>query len=658
MQANLAKFKRYLETRYPDRSTTKHYMSDLAIFSQFIHHEPPEMITSKQLDAFVQAQRAQGLQAATINRRLSAISSFYEFLLGDDEALQNPVVWQRHSVRLGRHLPRDVSDAVVEQLLAVVDHPRDRAMLALMIGAGLRVGEIVGLAHDDLQPSDQTGLARLRVRGKGDKDRIVWLTAETVAQLERWRQVRPESDSPVLFLNRHGRGLSVAGVQYRLKQYCQQAGVQLSCHQLRHTFARRLVEHGMPVDSLAKLLGHADLQTTQRYIDGADPTVRDDFRRAMDALDQQSQRSSLGRLALPVQAAFTPRQVDERPDPVALVDHLAHLAATLPDWLHQAIRAHTLRRIAQWQPHRAKSQTHHHFSTLCRIAAWLVTERGWIQLDQLRRVDVVAYVNARQEAGLKPRSIAAELTVFRAFWRELLAQERVTNGAILQVQAPPAGDHLPRFLTTTEFQRLEVVIQSHTHADTPPDRFDQAWFYLLAHAGLRKSEVQNLRLADLDLNGRRLRVQGGKGDRDRVIPMTEHLVAVLQAYLAVREPAPTDHLLIYRGAPLKHQLIADRLERFGPLAQIAPLTPHRLRHTLATFLINYGMPITSLQKFLGHQDINKTLIYARVHDETIRRQFATAMAQIEAVAVADWPVQIVDSIQSISTLTTEICNSV
>lgn len=660
MQADLARFKRYLGTRYPDRSTPKHYMSDLAIFNQFVHDQSSETITSKQLDAFVQAQREQGLQAATINRRLSAISSFYEFLIGEgtDEVLQNPVVWKRHSVRLGRHLPRDVSDAIVAQLLAVVDHPRDRAMLALMSGAGLRVGEIVGLATDDLQPGDQTGLARLRVRGKGDKDRVVWLTVETVVHLERWCQVRPESDSSVLFLNRHGRRLSVAGVQYRLQQYCQQAGVQLTCHQLRHTFARRLVEHGMPVDSLAKLLGHTDLQTTQRYIDGADPTVRDDFRRAMEALDQQSQRSSLGRLTLPAQTAFTPRQVDERPDPVALVDNLAHLAAALPDWLHQAIREHTLRRIAQWQPHRAKSQTHHHFSTLCRIAAWLVTERNWTQLDQLRRVDLVAYVNARQEAGLKPRSIAAELTVFRAFWRDLLAQERVTNGAILQVQAPPAGDHLPRFLTATEFQRLQAVVQSQTQTDTPSDRFDQAWFYLLAHAGLRKSEVQNLRLTDLDLNGRRLRVQGGKGDRDRVIPMTEHLVAVLQAYLVVREPAPTDHLLIYRGAPLKHQLIADRLERFGPLAQIAPLTPHRLRHTLATFLINYGMPITSLQKFLGHQDINKTLIYARVHDETVRRQFATAMAQIEAVAVADWPVQIVDSIQSISILTTEICNSV
>ena len=65
------------------------------------------------------------------------------------------------------------------------------------------------------------------------------------------------------------------------------------------------------------------------------------------------------------------------------------------------------------------------------------------------------------------------------------------------------------------------------------------------------------------------------------------------------------------------------------------MTPHRLRHTIATFLINQGMPITSLQKFLGHQDINKTLIYARVYDETVRNQFASAMAHIEGIAIAD-----------------------
>ena len=133
--------------------------------------------------------------------------------------------------------------------------------------------------------------------------------------------------------------------------------------------------------------------------------------------------------------------------------------------------------------------------------------------------------------------------------------------------------------------------------------------------------------------------------------MTDHLVTVLKDYLAVRESASTNHLLIYKGAAVKPDLIPDRLKRYGHKAHIQPLTPHRLRHTLATLLINQGMPITSLQKFLGHQDINKTLIYARVFDETVHDQFATAMAQFEAIAVTDWPVQISESSISVFTAT-------
>jgi len=657
MRQELEKFKVYLDNRYPDRSTTKHYMSDLAIFGEFVKHKSAFEIGVKEIDEFVQAQSKQGLKGSTINRRLSAISSFYEFIIGEQEGdeLRNPVIWKRHSIRVGHHLPRDVSDEQVEQLLAMVDDVRDRAIFELMVGAGLRVGEVVRLQLHDLHPVDQTGLARLRVRGKGDKDRVVWLTSESLSHLACWLHQRPQSDQTDLFLSRLGRRLSVDGVQYRLKQYCQKAGVKFSCHQLRHTFARRLVEHGLPIDSLAKLLGHHDLQTTQRYIDGADPTVRHDFRRAMQALDQPHPQPNLDQAEI---GLFASPQPDERPDPEVLLDHLAHLAAGLPDWLQQHLRNHTLRRSVRWPAHRLKSQMSGHFSTLCRIAGWLVNERDWQQLDQLQRRDLVAYVNATQEAGLKPGSIAAQLTIFRAFWRDMLNQELVSNGAVLQVKAPPTGDYLPRYLKTDEFQRLTEIVQRQTQADTPNDRFNQAWFYLLAHAGLRKSEVINLRLSDLDLNGKRLRVQSGKGDRDRVIPMTDQLVALLQAYLAVREPASTDHLLIYKGAAVKDHLIPDRLQRFGILAHIEPLTPHRLRHTLATFLVNHGMPITSLQKFLGHQDINKTLIYARVYDETVRNQFAAAMAQIEATPVIDWPIQIIDATQSISISTGQICNSV
>ena len=659
MKDAINRFKQYVEQRYPDRSTSKHYMSDLAIFHQNVGDVHPKTITAGMISDFVEAQSNQGLKGSTINRRLSALSSFFEFLIfeSEDDDWSNPVQWKRHSIRSGHHLPRDVSDQTVSQLLAVIDDPRDRAIFDLMIKAGLRVGEVVELQLNDLHPLEQNGLARLRVQGKGDKERIVWLTAEVVDHIQQWLQQRPQSESSCLFLNQHCRPLTVSGVQFRLKQYCQQAGVQLSCHQLRHTFARRLVEHNMPVDSLAKLLGHNDLQTTQRYIDGAAPTVRTDFLEAMQQVAQLSASSLKQTADRPVAASFVASQPDQRPDPVALVDALSHLATDLPEWLTHEIRVHTLRRIPRWQPHRAKSQTHHHFSSLCRIGRWLVTERNWQQLDQLRRVDLVAYVNARQQAGVKASSIASELTIFRTFWRDLLAQEKVTNGAVLQVKAPPAGDHLPRYLTPTQFQRLEQVILTETQADRAKDRFNLTWFYLFAHAGLRLSEALNLRLADCDLSGRRLRVQSGKGDRDRVIPMSDQLVTVLQNYLMVREPASTDHLLIYKSAAVKGHLLPDRLRVLGQKADIEPMTPHRLRHTIATFLINQGMPITSLQKFLGHQDINKTLIYARVYDETVRNQFASAMAHIEGIAIADWPIQTI-STKPIPISVGQICDSV
>ena len=105
----------------------------------------------------------------------------------------------------------------------------------------------------------------------------------------------------------------------------------------------------------------------------------------------------------------------------------------------------------------------------------------------------------------------------------------------------------------------------------------------------------------------------------------------------VREASATDHLLVYQHRPVKAKLVSRRLRQLGQQAHIEALNPHRLRHTLATLLINGGMPITSLQKFLGHQKLNQTLLYARVHDETVRQQFAAAMAQIETILVSDWP---------------------
>ena len=640
MKAEIDEFKRYISHRYPGSSTTKHYMSDLAIFQNFVGDMHPQEINIKIIDRFVQTQSEQGLRPATINRRLSTLSSFFEYLIteSEDGQWQNPVHWRRHSVRPGQHLPRDASDQTVELLLAVIEDSRDRAMVMLMLGAGLRVGEVVQLEIDDLDLSATKPLSRLRVRGKGDKERVVWLTRTVFQAVQLWMAERPVSRSKFVFLNQHERPLSISGVQFRLKQHCQKAGVQLTAHQLRHTYARRLVENNLPVESLAKLLGHNQLTTTQRYIDGADPTLRADFFQAIERIQAKVfPESETLTPKSDFKLALAPKITEERPDTVKLLDNLQHLAADLPDWLRERLYEHTRRRATRWPAHRLKPQIHMHFSTLCRIGRWLVQNRAWLQLDQLQPADVLAYIHARQEAGLKPRSIASQLTILRIFWRDMLAEERVSNAAVLQVKAPVAGDLLPRYLNIAEYQRLEQIVKHETARYRPQDRFNRAWFYILAHGGLRLSEVRNLRLDDCDLVGKRLRIRSGKGNRDRVIPMTDQLATVLQAYLLVREPDPYQHFLVYRKASVKGHLIPDRLKRWGLKAGIQPMTPHRLRHTLATMLINQGMPIVSLQKFLGHQDINKTMIYARVHDNTVKEQFSAAMNQIERIPIVNWP---------------------
>lgn len=644
MEQAIAAFRSYLEQRYPGRSTAKHYMSDLSIFHAFVGDVSPREVSAKMVNEFVQSQSQKGLKATTINRRLASLSSFFDFLMdqAEDDGWQNAVRWKRHSRKTGRHLPRDVNEDVIQRLFAVIDDARDRAMFTLMLSAGLRVGEVVSLHLQDLPPAESAEPSRLRVCGKGDKERIAWVTNETMRPVRAWLGQRPSSTTPHVFLNQHGQPLSVSGVQHRLKQYCQRAHVQVTCHQLRHTYARRLTEQSVPIDSLAKLLGHSRVQTTQLYIDGADPTVRHDFLKAIEqatTVPAQPFDESLSADYAQVLPAVPIRE--ERVDPLAIFDQVSHLMVDLPPWLQQAFRRHLINRIGGWQPHQAHLNAHNRLSALCRIGRWLVQQRDWSALDQLQRADLKAYVEACQLRGLKPQSIGAELKVFGGFWRELLEQEQVTNGAVLLVKAPLAtSDPLPAYLSQAEFQRLEQVVLTETAVDAAADRFDQAWFYLLAHAGLRRGEVLNLRLGDVDLSARRLQVRAGKGNRDRVLPMTERLTSVLHKYMAVREAAATDHLLIHRGAPVKRSLIASRLRRFGQKANIEPLYPHRLRHTLATLLLNQDMPITSLQKFLGHQDINKTLIYARVYDQTVCQQFAAAMAHIEGISMADWPRQI------------------
>jgi len=177
---------------------------------------------------------------------------------------------------------RDAPDTEVQKLFAAITSPRDRAMFLIMLRCGLRVCEVHRLSVDNLclQPPPGNPPHAL-IHGKNDAWRTVYLSPQVVATLQEWLTVRPAVEDPALFLSRYGRRLSIAGIQARLTHYCQRAGVWITCHQLRHTFGRHMVEAGMPVTSIQRLLGHRRLRTTQTYLYLADSQIRAEYDAAM-----------------------------------------------------------------------------------------------------------------------------------------------------------------------------------------------------------------------------------------------------------------------------------------------------------------------------------------------------------------------------------------
>lgn len=289
MLAEIARFQQWLRRRSPHASTHIHYANDVELFFNWCDKAVGE-VTAVDIDAYIEQHQAQGHAIATVNRRLAALRTFYRFLdLTIADAPRSPVLPERHYIRRGRRLPRDVEDEVLEALFAIIQSPRDRAMFSLMLRGGLRVGEVRNLNMDDLYLQPAAGqLPRLWLHGKGGYERVAYLSPQALAVLQAWLALRPVAGGcTAVFLNRFGRRLTVTGIQTILAGYCREAGVWITCHQFRHTFARHLVEAGVPVTTIQRLLGHVRIRTTEVYLHISDTQTQADYQAAMAVLAER-----------------------------------------------------------------------------------------------------------------------------------------------------------------------------------------------------------------------------------------------------------------------------------------------------------------------------------------------------------------------------------
>lgn len=272
MNALLCDFLTYLEKekRYSSHTLVA-YREDLKTFFEFLENIPPEKVTKEDIRLFLGHLLRHGMARRSVARKLASIRAFFKYLLHRGMVEKNPA-WTLQAPKIEKRLPKSLP---MEGLIQVLENMpfeklldiRDRAILELFYGTGIRVSELVRLNLQDVNLAEGS----IRVHGKGGKERIIPLGKVTVAVLKTYLQHRhglcPSSGESAFFLNAKGHRLTTRGVQTmvwkRLSPFIHQGS--LSPHLLRHSFATHLLDQGADLEAVKELLGHASLSTTQMY---------------------------------------------------------------------------------------------------------------------------------------------------------------------------------------------------------------------------------------------------------------------------------------------------------------------------------------------------------------------------------------------------------
>ncbi|MEO8193950.1 MAG: site-specific tyrosine recombinase XerD [Gemmatimonadales bacterium] len=255
--------------------TSEAYLRDVARFATFCVAKgapAPASASARILREYVYHLKDLGLAPSSIRRNVSAVRSYFRFMLGEGELVRDPSE-RLEAPKRWRTLPEVLTVEEAGKLLSApsLDEPfafRDRAMLELAYGAGLRVSEWITLSVRDVQMDEHL----LRVFGKGSKERLVPIGRKAIGAVAIYlRELRPKLErgqgKGILFLNARGEPLSRMGAWKILRKYVEIAGITkpVSPHTLRHSFATHLLEGGADLRAVQEMLGHADISTTQIY---------------------------------------------------------------------------------------------------------------------------------------------------------------------------------------------------------------------------------------------------------------------------------------------------------------------------------------------------------------------------------------------------------
>lgn len=272
--------RRYVQYLCLERSYSKNtldaYRRDLQKLLVFYadNHIDYRAVTLEQLDQFAGQLREEGIQARSVARILSGVRSFYRFLTLEKEVEQDPTELLE-SPQIGKHLPEVLSVEEIDSIINVIDVSkpegvRDRAIIEVLYGCGLRISELCNLRISQLYLEDKY----IRVKGKGSKERLVPIEGVAIDRVREWLvtrmgyKVKPSEEDYVFVSLTRGSRLSRISLFVYIKDYAERAGIKknISPHTFRHSFATHLLEGGANLRAIQMMLGHEDISTTEIYM--------------------------------------------------------------------------------------------------------------------------------------------------------------------------------------------------------------------------------------------------------------------------------------------------------------------------------------------------------------------------------------------------------
>lgn len=255
---------------------------------------------------------------------------------------------------------------------------------------------------------------------------------------------------------------------------------------------------------------------------------------------------------------------------------------------------------------------------LSRLEDW--ASRAGKHITELARTDLRAWIASLSREGLAPTSVSRATSAARGFYRFLMLDDHIKRHPAEDLDTPQGVAHLPRFLNEDEMERLLGAPDTATEEGLR----DRAMLELMYASGLRISEVIALKPSDVDLDAGLLSCHG-KGSKERRIPIGKSAARWLELYRKARARAGRAHdprlFVNSLGAPLTRQTVWASIKRYSEGVGLDNVSPHTLRHSFATHLLQRGADSRSVQSLLGHSDISTTQIYTHITDRHLRATY-------------------------------------